>query len=410
MFYERELQFLQETFNKCRIKARILAPEDILAHIEDDAFRETNDLLPAARSKIKDLIGQIDSNTIYKYTDDFKVNYTLLRLPEAPYENILVLGPYLATPLSSRQILEIGERKGISPKKQKLLEDYYLSIPALPEGSHLFLMLDTFCERLWGASAYSIIDISRDIQSPASPIIDVGGADFDDIAIKMKAMEQRYHYENELIQATSLGHIQKVNELLTGFLPNVFEMRTADPLRNLKNYCIIMNTLLRKAAEKGGVHPMYIDSASSANAIKIEQLTSFEDCYNHMRDMFRGYCRLVRKHSMKNLSPLVQKVIILIDSDLSAGLSLSSLAESQKVSCGYLSATFKKETGQTITEYIRDKRIAHAKYLLSTTHLQIQTVALHCGIMDVQYFSKQFKKQIGMTPKEYRELMKKSTV
>ena len=306
--------------------------------------------------------------------------------------------------------MEIGEKKGVTPKNQKLLEEYYLGIPVLSDSSHLLLMLDTFCERIWGTTIYSIIDISKDRQSPPSPIIDAQGADFDDIALKMRTMEQRYHYENELIQAVSLGHIQKTNELLTGLMPDAFEMRVADPLRNLKNYCIIMNTLLRKAVEKGGVHPMYIDRISSANAIRIEQLTSFEECYNHMRDMFRGYCRLVRKHSMKDLSPLVQKVIILIDSDLSAGLSLSSLAQSQKVSCGYLSATFKKETGQTITEYIRNKRIAHAKYLLSTTHLQIQTVALHCGIMDVQYFSKIFKKEIGMTPKEYREAMKKSTI
>ena len=68
---------------------------------------------------------------------------------------------------------------------------------------------------------------------------------------------------------------------------------------------------------------------------------------------------------------------------------------------------FKKETGKTVSEYIRDKRIEHAKYLLNTTHLQIQTIALHCGIMDVQYFSKIFKKQLGKTPKEYREALLK---
>ena len=85
---------------------------------------------------------------------------------------------------------------------------------------------------------------------------------------------------------------------------------------------------------------------------------------------------------------------------------MSTLAESQNVSSGYLSTVFKKETGKTVTGYIRDKRIKHAMHLLSTTHLQIQTIALHCGIMDVQYFSKLFKKQTGKTPKEYRESIK----
>ena len=110
---------------------------------------------------------------------------------------------------------------------------------------------------------------------------------------------------------------------------------------------------------------------------------------------------------MGDYSPTVQKSIVIIESDLSAYLTLSSIAEQQNISPGYLSAVFKKETGKTITEYIREKRVKHAIYLLETTHLQIQTVALHCGIVDLQYFSKIFKKHTGKTPKEYRESIKK---
>ena len=127
-----------------------------------------------------------------------------------------------------------------------------------------------------------------------------------------------------------------------------------------------------------------------------------------MRDMFRTYCRLVRKNSTNKYSLVVQKTVLLVDSDLSANLSLGTLAAVQDISPGYLSTVFKKETGKTVSQYIREKRINHAAHLLSTTHLQIQTVALHCGIMDVQYFSKIFKMQTGKTPKEYRESIKQT--
>ena len=169
-----------------------------------------------------------------------------------------------------------------------------------------------------------------------------------------------------------------------------------------------MNTLLRKAAESGGVHPVYIDKVSSKFALEIEQLPSVSDTASLMRNMFRSYCRLVRLHSTQAYSPVVQKAILVIDTDLSADLSLGVLAEQQGISGGYLSTVFKKETGKTVSEYIREKRINHAAHLLATTHLQVQTVALHCGIMDVQYFSKLFKKQIGKTPKEYRDSIKKA--
>ena len=58
--------------------------------------------------------------------------------------------------------------------------------------------------------------------------------------------------------------------------------------------------------------------------------------------------------------------------------------------------------GKTLTEYIRERRMEYASYLLQTTDLQIQTVALHCGIMDVQYFSKLFKRQFGTAPSQHR--------
>ena len=40
--------------------------------------------------------------------------------------------------------------------------------------------------------------------------------------------------------------------------------------------------------------------------------------------------------------------------------------------------------------------------LLNSTSMQIQTIATHCGIPDLNYFTKVLKKYIQMTPKEYR--------
>ena len=266
------------------------------------------------------------------------------------------------------------------------------------------VMIATICERIWGSAAFAIVDVNRSYIHPESPINEPAHSEnFDDILINMKAMEKRYEFENELIQAVTLGQIHKETLFSSGFSENAFEKRVADPVRNAKNYGIIMNTLLRKAAEQGGVHPIYLDKISSDFALKIERLSSVAESNALMKDMFRSYCRLVRKHSLQKYSPVVQKTILMIDTDLSADLSLSSLASHQGISLGYLSTVFKRETGKTVSEYIRDKRIRHAIHLLSTTHLQVQTVALHCGIMDVQYFSKIFKKQTGKTPKEFRE-------
>ena len=70
------------------------------------------------------------------------------------------------------------------------------------------------------------------------------------------------------------------------------------------------------------------------------------------------------------------------------------------MNASYLSTLFKKETGITLTEFVNRSRIDQAIFLLNTTDMQIQSVAQNCGIPDVNYFTKLFKRMIGKTPKE----------
>lgn len=121
-----------------------------------------------------------------------------------------------------------------------------------------------------------------------------------------------------------------------------------------------------------------------------------------MMEILHTYCRLVKRHSIKNYSPVVQKAIVKIEGDPSGDLGLAAMAKLSNVSTGYFSQLFKKETGRTLTEYVNHRRITLAKQLLKTTNLQIQTVAQHCGILDLHYFCRLFKKSVGKTPTQYR--------
>jgi YesN/AraC family two-component response regulator len=216
-------------------------------------------------------------------------------------------------------------------------------------------------------------------------------------------IEKRYAGENAMMDAVRTGNLKKVDTHVGRITAAVFDKRLPDHLRTLKNYCIITNTLLRKAAEQGGVHPVYLDSVSSDFAAKIEQISSPSACPAMIGSMARSYCRLVKNHSAKSYSPAVQKAMICVDTDLTAPLSLRYLADELNINSSYLSSLFKKETGLTVTAYIIRQRINYAKHLLENTRLQIQTVAQHCGLGDVHYFSKLFKKETGVTPREFRQ-------
>lgn len=392
---KNEIRLVLETFKKCRVNAEILKKSELSEFAHASPAGEI-----VGKGQIFEILPErLLPRTVYKISTSLDLRYICLEASEEG--EILLVGPYLAEAFTTSQMLEIGEKNGVSPKHMRYLEEYYGGLAVLEEHSPLFVMLDGLCESIWASPAFSIVDLTgaREAEIPITP---PSTEEDENNSVGMKALEQRYKFENEMIHAVSLGQIHKEKQLLSAFSEEAFEKRLSDRLRNAKNYSIIMNTLLRKAAESGGVHPIYIDRVSSGFASKIESMTYLNENSELMREMFRTYCRLVHKHSIGKYSQIVQKTVIEIDSDLSADLSLTALAKKQSVSAGYLSAVFKKETGKTLSEYITEKRMEYAKYLLETTQLQIQTVAQHTGIMDMQYFSKVFKRYTCMTPREYR--------
>ena len=326
-------------------------------------------------------------------------------LPDELPNKLLYIGPFQSTAPSNRELLERCERFGLSANSIDSLRNFYSNLPVIPEESHLFVLIYSFAESVYGTENFDVatLNVGAELDfssafSPEKPKEAPVNSEWN-----MRVMEERYRYENEIMQAVSRGNIDKVNRLLSNVSIFSFERRLDDPLRNLKNYCIVMNTLLRKAAEQGGVHPIYLDKMSSEFARKIEQIPSASVAQKTMQKYFKSYCMLVRNHSMKSYSSPVRSAVITIDADLAADLSLSTLAKQQNISAGYLSTVFKKETGETLTEYVNRRRVRQAERLLKTTNLQIQTIAQHCGILDVHYFSKIFKKRTGLSPKEYRE-------
>ena len=405
---ESKINFLRDFLKKCHVRSSLISIRDTADSILDPWISTIIGSHADPNVTVGMAVGSIEGNTRYRFINEFKLHYIIMVLPVLSEKNILFIGPYLSFPLTSKEILEISEEQGLPPNTEKALNEYYATLPIFSDGDRIFSFIDTFCEHIWDTPSFSVAEISKKHTLMLSPSEHISlGDGSGDVLADMEKMELRYSFENELISAVTLGQQHKEKMLFSAFNDQMFERRIQDPLRNAKNYCIIMNTLLRKAAEQGGVHPLYIDSVSSNLATRIELTADIKKTPELMRDMFSSYCRLVRKHSTKKYSSVVKKSILMIDADISAELSLSVLASTFGMSTGYLATVFKRETGKTVSEYIRDRRISHAVHLLNTTNLQVQTIAMHCGIMDVQYFSKVFKKQIGKTPKEYREAMRR---
>ena len=92
---------------------------------------------------------------------------------------------------------------------------------------------------------------------------------------------------------------------------------------------------------------------------------------------------------------------------LSEPLSVGSIAREFGYHEKYFSALFKKKTGQSVKQYVDERKMDRAKYLLLNTDAWVVEIADHLGYPDVQNFYHVFKKMMNCTPSEYRRLYQK---
>lgn len=406
MKYEKELDFVKNLLHNFNLSFFLMKePFDLPPMPSDFGLRKL--IIPDFDyMAVVQRISQIcEPNTIYRTQDPFLCYYILFRIPNEEEPVFAAIGPYTLMAMTHETLVNYPFKIPIPPEIIPQLEKFYQEIPFIADESILYTLLCTLGEKIWGNfNNFSLKEIPDTLMEDLNSLInEKKPREEQPPFLSMKVLEERYSVENALMQAVAAGQTNKAEMLLIQLTSRKMEQRLADPLRDQKNYTIILNTLLRKAAEQGDVHPLHIDSISSRFARKIELCATIKALESLRKEMVHRYCLLVQNHSLKGYSLLVREVLIRIDTDLTADLSLYAQAKLLNVNSSYLSTLFKKETGITLTEYVNKKRIKYAVFLLNTTGLQIQMIAQHCGIPDVNYFIKTFKKYIGKTPKEYRD-------
>lgn len=87
-----------------------------------------------------------------------------------------------------------------------------------------------------------------------------------------------------------------------------------------------------------------------------------------------------------------------------AELSLTSVASAMNVAPNYLSALINRESGQSFSEYLNELRIRHAMEMLRSSTDSLSDIAKKVGYNDAYYFSKIFKKTLGVSPREFKKM------
>lgn len=178
----------------------------------------------------------------------------------------------------------------------------------------------------------------------------------------------------------------------------------SDQLRQIKNTFVVTATLVSRAAIQGGLSTEDAFTLSDAYIQKCELLNSLDRITNLQYHMVLEFTERVERIRFGGKpTQLTVSVINYIQHHLSEPIRAEDMAKELFMSRPYLSAKFKEETGETLTDFILKEKTEEAKRLLRYSDKSFTAIGSYLGFSSLGHFSQVFKKYTGRTPTEYRE-------
>ncbi|MGO4370301.1 helix-turn-helix domain-containing protein, partial [Paenibacillus sp. MCAF20] len=174
-------------------------------------------------------------------------------------------------------------------------------------------------------------------------------------------------------------------------------------LRSRKNIAICGIAVAVRAGIQGGLLTELAYRLSDTYIQHIEDLKDVRSVETAMIDAFLDIADRVRENRKGTVSKPIAQCREYIYNHLYEAIPIPVLAERIGLNATYLSSLFKKETGLTISDFILQEKVEEAKKLLDFTTDSISTIATRLNYYDQTHFIKYFKKQVGVTPKQYRD-------
>ena len=178
---------------------------------------------------------------------------------------------------------------------------------------------------------------------------------------------------------------------------------STDPLRNLQYLLVSCITLAARFAIEGGLDGETAYNASDMYIRKLDLCRTSEEVMELHREMFSFFTAKMAALKKETVcTRAVSESISYIRSNLHMPLRIDEVAEHVNLSAGYFSVLFHRETGMAFSDYVLKRRIETAQNMLRYSDYSSTEISEILAFSSQSYFIRCFRKQIGMTPSEYR--------
>jgi two-component system response regulator YesN len=218
------------------------------------------------------------------------------------------------------------------------------------------------------------------------------------VAEKLRFDEDKEH---ALIRCLKVGSVHDVKELVEDLFQGIAD--TPVSYQDYQVYLLEILISLLKAAKQSDIDMDHLFGADFTVFTEINKFNNIQEA----KSWIVGICAKImeviardRQYTYKNLVDMAKEYTQ--EHYHESDISINKLCSHLHISAGYFSTIFKKETKMTFVNYLMQIRMDAAMDLLRSTDLKAFEVAEKVGYSDANYFSFSFRKQVGVSPKEYR--------
>ncbi|QAT40606.1 AraC family transcriptional regulator [Clostridium sp. JN-9] len=212
-----------------------------------------------------------------------------------------------------------------------------------------------------------------------------------------------YELEKKLIASMqmlnkeeSIKILHKINSLERAHL-------SKQPINSLKYSLVGSCTIFTRAVIEAGLDTETAFMLSDYYINLIDEAKTRQQTEALEYKMLNDFIQVLKTNKEYIYNPMINHVIYYIRKHIEEPITLQELASYVNVHPNYLSSSFKKQVGKTLTEYIDEQKINAIKIYMQNTNLSINEISYTFNFNYVSYFSSFFKKHTGFTPMEYKK-------
>lgn len=206
--------------------------------------------------------------------------------------------------------------------------------------------------------------------------------------------------EHALTRCIKVGTNQEIRETMDELFQGI---EGAVSVKDYQIYLLEILTCILKAAKDSNLN---VDEVFGDNFIpftEINKFTSLEEAKHWLAELCASMMNHIatdRQYTYKNLVEMAKDYTK--NHYHEGDITINKVCSHLHISAGYFSSIFKKETKMTFVNYLNHIRMEAAKEMLRSTDMKALEIAEKVGYADANYFSFSFRKNVGVSPKEYR--------